>query len=175
MAAVNATAAALLGFLQRGPMSGWQVVQVSELELCDFWNLNRSQVYRELARLAERGFVEAGEKGVRDQVPYAITDAGRAAFRDWLHEDPGPEINRSPIHLKLTFAEHLDEETLDRFVRISRRRNEERLDHYRQLERRIGQDARPNAAFLVRSGITWREGLLSWLDSLPWGGRSRTT
>ena len=138
---------------------------------CDFWNLNRSQVYRELSKLAESGLVDAGEKGVRDQVPYAITDGGRDAFRDWLNEDPGPETNRSPLHLKLAFAEHLDDETLDRFVRISRRRNEERLDYYRQLERGT-DDSRPNAALLVRSGITWREGLLSWLDSLPWGRRT---
>lgn len=171
MAAVNATAAALLGFLHRAPMTGWQVVQVAERELCDFWNLNRSQVYRELAKLAGSGLVDAGERGVRDQVPYAITDAGREAFRTWLNEDPGPETNRSPFHLKLAFAEHLDDETLDRFVRISRRRNEERLDYYRQLERRA-TGGRPDAALLVRSGITWREGLLSWLDSLPWGRRA---
>lgn len=172
MADVNATAAALLGFLYRGPMTGWQVAQVAALELCDFWNLNRSQIYRELAKLAERGLVTAGQKGVRDQVPYEITNTGRDAFREWLHEDPGPETNRSPFHLKLTFAEHLDDETLDRFVRITRRRNEDRLDYYRQLERKIG-DARPQTTLLVRSGITWRKGLLSWLDTLPWGSRAR--
>jgi DNA-binding PadR family transcriptional regulator len=152
-------------------MTGWQVVQVAELSLCDFWNLNRSQVYRELAKLADSGLIEAGEKGVRDQIPYSITDAGREAFLEWLNEDPGPEITRSPIHLKLSFAEHLDDETCARFVRIHRRRNEERLDYYRQLERTIS-DSRPYETLVLRSGITYREGLLSWLDSLPWGRRS---
>lgn len=167
MASVNSTAAALLGFLHRRPMTGWQVVQVAELELCDFWNLNRSQVYRELAKLADTGLIEAGDKGIREQVPYTITDAGREAFLEWLNEDPGPEIMRSPIHLKLTFADHLDEDTCARFVRIHIRRNEERLDHYLQLESALGK-SRPNAMHLLRGGIAHRKGMLRWLTSLPW-------
>lgn len=167
---VNSTAAALLGFLHRGPMTGWQVAQVVELELCDFWNLNRSQVYRELAGLAERGLIDAGERGVRDQVPYSITDTGRATFHEWLREDPTPDIIRSPFHLKVTFAEHLDDETLGRFARVHRRRMEERLDHYRQLDRKLDH-TRPNSQHVLRSGIGYREQVLRWLDSLPWARR----
>lgn len=170
MASINSTAGALLGFLFREPMTGWQVVQVAELALCDFWVLNRSQVYRELAKLAEDGLIEAGEKGVREQVPYTITDSGRAAFLEWLHEDPGPESFRSPLHLKLSFAEHLDEATCARFVRIHRHRHEERLAYYRRLERKLA-DAQPNSAHILRYGIMFREGFLAWLDSLPWGRR----
>lgn len=168
MIRVNSTAGALLGFLYQAPRTGWQVAQTAQLELCDFWNLNRSQVYRELAKLADSGLIDAGEKGVRDQVPYSITEAGRAAFLAWLHEDPGPETIRSPLHLKLSFADHLDNETLSRFVRVHRHRNEERLAYYRRLERMIS-DARPHQSFVLRYGIRYREGLLSWLDSLPWG------
>jgi len=165
---VNPTAAALLGFLLRQPMTGWQIAQTAEAELCDYWNLNRSHVYRELAKLTAEGLISAGTKGVRDQVPYTITAAGREAFLAWLREDPGPEIMRSPLHLKLAFAEHLDDETCARFVRIHRRRAEERLDYYRQVERALG-DARPNLTHVLRSGIAMREALLGWFDTLPWG------
>jgi DNA-binding PadR family transcriptional regulator len=168
VAEVNPTAAALLGFLLRQPMTGWQIAQTAEAELCDYWNLNRSHVYRELAKLTADGLISAGTKGVRDQVPYTITAAGREAFLAWLREDPGPEIMRSPLHLKLAFAEHLDDETCARFVRIYRRRAEERLDYYRQVERALG-DARPNLSHVLRSGIAMREALLGWLDTLPWG------
>jgi DNA-binding PadR family transcriptional regulator len=168
VADVNPTAAALLGFLLRESMTGWQIAQTAEAELCDYWNLNRSHVYRELAKLTADGLISAGTKGVRDQVPYTITAAGREAFLAWLREDPGPEIMRSPLHLKLAFAEHLDDETCARFVRIYRRRAEERLDYYRQVERALG-DARPNLSHVLRSGIAMREALLGWLDTLPWG------
>ncbi len=166
---VNSTAGALLGFLYQAPMTGWQVARAAQLELCDFWNLNRSQVYRELAKLAEDGFIEAGEKGVREQVPYSITEAGRTAFLAWLREMPGPETLRSPLHLKLSFAEHLDDETLARFVRAHRFRIEERLAYYRQLEAQV-DDGCPQY-LVLQCGILETEALLAWLDSLPWGRR----
>jgi DNA-binding PadR family transcriptional regulator len=125
-------------------------------------------VYRELAKLAESGLIEAGDKGVRDQVPCSITERGKTAFLAWLREDPGLEIMRSPLHLKLSFAEHLDDETCSRFVRLHRRLNEERLAYYRRLEN-TSQDIRPSQSRVLRAGIVFREGLLAWLNSLPWG------
>ncbi len=149
-------------------MTGWQVAQAADVQLCDFWNLQRSHVYRELAKLAESGLIAAGKKGVREQVPYSITDLGRDAFLKWLQEDPGPEIMRSPLHLKLSFSEYLDEETCTRFVRIHRHLNEDRLVYYRRLEEMI-EEARPRQALVLRAGIIFRGGVLAWLDSLPWG------
>jgi DNA-binding PadR family transcriptional regulator len=73
--------------------------QVAELEPCDFWNLSRSRVHRELSNLAQNGLIDAGEKGVRAKVPYTINDVGRVAFRAWLNEDPPLDIIRSPFHL----------------------------------------------------------------------------
>ena len=97
-----------------------------------------------------------------------ITERGKAAFLEWLHEDPGPEIMRSPLHLKLSFAEHLDDETCSRFVRMHRHRNEERLEYYRRLES-TAKDMSPSQSLVLRAGFIFREGLLAWLDSLPWG------
>ncbi|MGH6692914.1 MAG: PadR family transcriptional regulator, partial [Gammaproteobacteria bacterium] len=58
MAKLNHTAAAVLGHLHRKPMTGWQIAQIVELSLCDFFNVTRSQIYRELHSLAEAGLVE---------------------------------------------------------------------------------------------------------------------
>src|SRR6266699_2831959 len=77
---LNATAASLLGFLHQGPLTGWDLVQTAEREIGDFWSLTRSQVYRELAAMAEAGRVEAGERGPRDRRPYGLTEAGGPAF-----------------------------------------------------------------------------------------------
>lgn len=77
---------------------------------------------------------------------------------------------RSPLHLKLTFAQHLDPATCDRFVRVHRHRNDERLAHYRELEVMVrGQGHPPNP--ILAGGIGFRQGLLTWLNSLPWGRR----
>src|SRR2546423_5398362 len=46
---LNSTAASLLGFLETyGPMSGYDIVGMVEGSIGYFWNVTRSQVYREL-------------------------------------------------------------------------------------------------------------------------------
>ncbi len=79
---LNATAGSLLGFLHEGPMTGYDLVAVARNRIGDFWSLTQSQVYRELAAMAEDGLVAAGQRGRRDRRPYELTDAGRAAFKD---------------------------------------------------------------------------------------------
>src|SRR5690606_16512211 len=86
---LNSTAASLLGFLHEGPMSGWDLVTLAQDRIGDFWTITQSQVYRELATMAASGLVEKGETGARDRTPYRLTDAGRAAFLEWVVRDPG--------------------------------------------------------------------------------------
>jgi DNA-binding PadR family transcriptional regulator len=54
---INPTAAALLGLLHEGPMTGGQLMAAAERRLGPYWSMTRSQVYRELPVLAEMGFV----------------------------------------------------------------------------------------------------------------------
>ena len=104
---LNATAAALLGLLHDGPMTGWELIGCAQARIGEFWSLTQSQVYRELSAMAERGLVDVGPPGPRDRKPYALTDAGRAAFADWVAQPPGPDQVRIPLLLTIAFADHL--------------------------------------------------------------------
>ncbi|CAN5834500.1 helix-turn-helix transcriptional regulator [soil metagenome] len=104
---LNATAGTLLGFLHDGPRTGWGIWSEIEVSVGNFWNVTRSQVYRELGRLAEDGLVKALPAGPRDRQPFRITAKGRAAFRRWLADGPAPETRRIPILLSTFFAAHL--------------------------------------------------------------------
>src|SRR5699024_3556261 len=94
---LNTTAASLLGMLHDGPLSGWDLVAKAEDEIGAFWSLTRSQVYRELKTLSERGLIEAGRAGARDRRPYSLTGDGRAAFQEWLATEPQREVIRYPL------------------------------------------------------------------------------
>ena len=113
---LNATAASLLGFLHEGPMTGWDLVATAQRRIGDFWSLTQSQVYRELSAMAAAGLVEAGERGARDRRPYAITDAGRKAFAEWIDREPGPELIRFPLLLTVMFGRHVAPGRLTGFV-----------------------------------------------------------
>ncbi len=167
MHTVNATAAALLGLLRAAPLSGYDLVQTAQEALGDFWTVTRSQVYRELAAMADRGLVVAGETGPRDRRPYSITAAGQEAFRTWLHEEPGSNVVRIPLLLRLAFADDLDAERLRALVANRRSEHEAKLAHYLGLERDLlAGGAQPRQLLTLRFGIRYEQAALAWFDEV---------
>jgi DNA-binding PadR family transcriptional regulator len=163
---LNPTAASLLGFLHDGPQTGWDLVATARLRIGDFWTLTRSQVYRELAAMSDAGLVTAGERGPRDRRPYALTDAGRAAFEAWLDAGPGDETIRVPLLLTLTFGRHLPAARRAEVLAEHRDRRAQRLTRYRNLAEDLeGSDAFAEAALAF--GIAYEEATLAWFDALP--------
>ena len=163
---LNGTAGSLLGFLHEAPMSGWELAQKVEATIGNFWNVTRSQIYRELRALDEAGFVEAGDRGARDRVRYRVTAAGKGAFAEWIAQRPGPELIRMPILLAVYFGRHLEPDVLQRFLLGRRLEDMEKLETYRRLLPLVEGDPYLTAA--VRFGIAYRETVLRWLDELPW-------
>ena len=158
---VNATAAALLGLLRDGPATGYALFARAAQELGDFWTVTRSQVYRELSAMADAGLVEAGEAGARDARPYALTEPGRQAFRAWLHDEPGPDVVRIPLLLRLAFADALPADRLRALVEAQRTAHAERLAGYRAVEAVGGSD---RDLVTLRFGLRYEEAVLRWFD-----------
>jgi len=167
---LNATAASLLGFLHERPMTGWDLVATAQTLIGAFWSLTQSQVYRELAAMADAGLVQAGERGPRDRQPYTITDAGRAAFAAWVDREPGPETIRYPLLLTIGFGRHLPPERLAAFVRDHRAEHARRLARYEQLHeagRAAGSQPDPYARATLEFGLAYERAVLAWFDQLP--------
>jgi len=116
---LNATAGSLLGFLTLGPSSGYELAERIESSIGNFWNVTRSQIYRELRTLEQMGFVSAGGRSARDRTPYSVTPAGEraccragaslsgahAALRHYARRDD-PEVDRlDQIALKKVVTE----------------------------------------------------------------------
>jgi DNA-binding PadR family transcriptional regulator len=161
----NATAASLLGFLAHEPMTGWELMVQVENVIGDFWNVTRSQIYRELKVLASQGLVETMKAGSRDKQPYKITAAGMAAFRRWIAEEPGPPIMRVPLVLSVFFGEHVPFEDMTRAFKKLRAYHAERLEVYRGFLPVAPKGTWPHEA--LRMGLQFQEGMIAWIDSLP--------
>ncbi len=107
---VNATAAALLGLLQDGAATGGELVAAAEERYQGFFGLTRSQVYRELPLLVDRGLLRLGRRGARSSQSYQVSAAGRRAFLSWLSDGDGAApvgSIRSPLLLRLVHADTL--------------------------------------------------------------------
>lgn len=164
---LNATAASVLGFLQDGPKTGWDIASDVEKVVGNFWNVTRSQVYRELRNLEAAGLVEPGETGPRERRPYEITSAGRQTFLTWLREVPGRDMVRIPLLLKLVFAESLETPVLEEFVRVHLDRHRELLAEYTALLVAVA-DTMPSICHVLRYGIAHEQAVVGWLGALPW-------
>lgn len=164
---INATAATLLGFLQDGPRTGWELARNLENTVGHFWNTTRSQVYRELRTLRELGLVEAGETGVRDKTPYSITPEGDAAFREWIGLTPGPDLVRMPFLLALFFARYVEPDKLARFVRSARVRHEEAVETFEKAKQALPPSSLDNPVSLALGyGLAYERAILSWFDEV---------
>ncbi|HEX3327174.1 MAG TPA: helix-turn-helix transcriptional regulator [Actinomycetota bacterium] len=182
MAALNATAACVLGLLELGPppptrrepgpdaMTGWQINETAQRSLARFWNITRSQIYLELSRLQDAGLVvSVGDSGPRARRPYRITDAGRGAFREWLEAwaaaGPKDDQLRSPLLLTVFFGEFLDPGVVERLLEEYRLRHQRMLESRRELLKGLSmreRDSLPGST--LDRGIAVHETTVVWLD-----------
>jgi DNA-binding PadR family transcriptional regulator len=110
---------AILGFLNYGPYTGYDLKKIFDSSVRHFWPADQSQIYRTLSHLTEQGFAEI-EKVPQEDRPdrkvYHITDAGRAELMKWLASPPPMEPSRSAALIQVFFAGQLsDQEVLAKF------------------------------------------------------------
>jgi DNA-binding PadR family transcriptional regulator len=165
---LNSTAGALLGLLRDGPRSGYDLVAAAQEVIGGFWTITRSQVYRELAALADRGLLEKGPVGSRDRQPFRLTAAGLAAFRAWVNTSPEPENLRIPLLLRLTFADAIDPGRVQSMLSDHQAVHQRRLDAYQSLDQQLAAAAVPaEQRVTLAFGIGYETAVLRWFGELP--------
>lgn len=160
---LNPTAASLLGFLLQGPHTGWDLDRAVAGSIGNFWNVTRSQIYRELRVLADAGLVEAGASGPRDRVPYTITAAGRDAFRQWIAAGPAPDLIRSRLLLTVFFGAHLPADKLRQFLSEALLAHRRTLEGYEQL---AASGTEGFAGATLRFGLAYERAMVEWLETV---------
>jgi DNA-binding PadR family transcriptional regulator len=162
---VNATAAALLGLLHDGPMTGGQLMAEADRRLGAFWSMTRSQVYRELPALAEMGYVRLGKPGARSSQPYAITPSGKRAFARWLAEDAGREAVRNPVALRTAFGGHQTPAALTATYAEATDYHTQALAEAREAAKNMKKDGETFAASAQDFAIGYHKAALAWLKT----------
>jgi DNA-binding PadR family transcriptional regulator len=166
---LNATAAALLGLLEDcGRLTGADLVRMAEQRIGGYWNLTRSQVYRELAALEVSGLVTRGPTGPRDARPYEISGDGRSAFRTWLQTSEPSETVRLGLLLFIAFGRHLPKARLAELLRHHEAQHRERLARYRELDAHLAaENADPFIRATLSFGLHYEDAVLRWFAALP--------
>ncbi len=106
------TSFALLGLLTFGDeLTAYELKQRADATLRFYWvSPAMSQVYSEIARLAQRDLVVAS--GAGRGTTYRITEQGRDTLSTWMRSsEPGFPVLKHPVALRLLMGHLVDDET----------------------------------------------------------------
>ncbi len=168
---------AILGFLRYGPLSGYDLKKAFDVSVHHFWPADQAQIYRTLARMAERGWVEmevVHQENHPNRKVYRITGAGEEELRRWLTTPLPPNQPRIPWLVQVFFSGQLgDEEILALFEREAEQLRA-RLARYARVPQESAEYVEtvgsPREAFFwmltLEYGNTVNRAELEWIENV---------
>ncbi|MDF3288034.1 PadR family transcriptional regulator [Streptomyces silvisoli] len=147
---------AVLGLLVGKPASGYDLMKLFNSSLANVWPATQSQVYGELARLADNGLIDVAAEGPRGRKEYTLTEEGLAELRRWLM-DAQPEAQRSAALLRVFFLGVLTpEQSLDHLAKLA---EQAAADHARLRELQKSRDWDEGGMLTVNGRLALEYGL----------------
>jgi DNA-binding PadR family transcriptional regulator len=175
MPAVNKTRYALLGILNTGAHSGYDIKKGIERSIGHFWHESYGQIYPILRTLVAEGLATAHTEalpGRLARIMYTITDQGHTELRRWLTEriETLP-IERNEFLLKLFFGAEVPLTVTLEHLRQHRRQAESVLETFAEIEAMLAIQVTPamasNLPFwlaTLRYGQAQAEAVIRWCD-----------
>ena len=161
---------ALLGFLRRQPMYGYEIHQQlsAATGLGLVWRLKQSQLYALLTKLEREGYVVTNIEYQEARPPrkmFELTEAGRRAFLEWVQQ-PVPQGRKLRLDFlaKLYFAQFEGEEVAHRLIEHQRAACRTWL-RQQQEEAGVLRHRQPYDGLVFQFRIGQIEAILAWLDT----------
>ncbi|WP_435175168.1 PadR family transcriptional regulator [Actinacidiphila sp. bgisy145] len=132
---------ALLGLLDSGPRTGYELARLFDASAHRVWHATHPQVYTELRKMEADGLVTAeeqprgGPEARAVKRAYGLTGAGRDELAAWVGAPEEPPALRDSGLLRTTYLEYTDPEGARRHFRLHR-------DHYARMGEYWRQEAR---------------------------------
>lgn len=174
-----ALAQAILSVLVTNPSSGYDLAKrfdsSVEGSVGFFWNAKPQQIYRELSRLEEKGWLEA--KTVRqesrpDKKIYSVTKLGKQQFCEWIADPEQIAPTKDDLLVKLFAGYLVPRETILTKLEEHRLQHQQRLAVYQEIEQKyfsnsgkLSKELKFNYVTLLR-GIHYEKGWLSWYEQI---------
>jgi DNA-binding PadR family transcriptional regulator len=164
---------AILAVLVNRSCSGYDLAKQFDGSVGFFWHATHQQIYRELTKLEESGWVELEvmrQDGKPDRKCYSINAAGTTHLREWIAKPAALQPTKDELLIKLFVGYLVPSETLIQLLAQQRSLHAENLATYHRIE----QDGFADRATLsmelrcqyltLRAGIHYETGWLAWFD-----------
>lgn len=163
---------AILVLLTERPMTGYELAKTFDTSIGFFWRADHQQIYRELARLRDRGHVngrEVVQSGKPNKLVYTVTSEGRAALRQWAAQPSIPASIKDDLLVRLYALDSIDIDPLraDLMARLEYHRDQ--FSRYeRILTKRFPQGTASPAdigkLLGLRMGLRYQRAVAEWCE-----------
>jgi DNA-binding PadR family transcriptional regulator len=164
---------ALMVSLIEKSCSGYDLAQRFGKSIGFFWHASHQQIYRELAKMEEKGWVksEADEESKTKKRIYEVLEAGREELKRWASESVEPVSQREEFFVRLRAEAALGplglaEEMLHRIQiheqKIALYRTIEQRDFLSKVNKNIMTRELKIQYQILRAGIAYEESGLKW-------------
>ena len=110
-----ALAEAILICLTERPMSGYDLAKNFDASIGFFWRASHQQIYRELSKLREKGYVKSEEvkqTGKPNRIVHTITPSGRNSIQTWSRKPNRFPSIKDDLYVKFYSIEDMDMDAL---------------------------------------------------------------
>jgi DNA-binding PadR family transcriptional regulator len=149
-------------------MSGYDIKSKVDTSTRFFWAASYGQIYPELKRLKASGLIEEvdGPQGDRRRTACRITDAGRAALREWLSGGSWtPELRHEGL-LKVFFSDATSKDGRRRLMEDIAGHHREKLTELRELaETDDAVEAGSAPELVLRFGLDFQQWIVEWWEA----------
>jgi DNA-binding PadR family transcriptional regulator len=131
---------AILTALSAGACSGYDLAKRFDGSVGFFWNASHQQIYRELTKLEESGYIEPTvihQDNRPDKKNYLVTPAGQDYLRSWIAEPSTVAYPKDDLLVKLFAGDLVDREVIIAELEQHRVQHQDRLNTYYSIEQQI--------------------------------------
>jgi DNA-binding PadR family transcriptional regulator len=163
---------AILVCLTERPMTGYELAKTFDASIGFFWRADHQQIYRELARLRDRGHVQGREvvqSGKPNKLVYTLTPEGKAALRHWAARPSSASSIKDDLLVRLYALDSVDIDPLraDLMARLEYHRDRfSRFEHI--LRKRFPHGAVSTAdtgkLLGLRLGLRYERAVAEWCE-----------
>ncbi|MDH5547097.1 MAG: PadR family transcriptional regulator [Gammaproteobacteria bacterium] len=162
---------AVLIALEENEGSGYEITKWFEDGPGHFWFATHQQIYRELAKMTDDGWVsfnEVQQQGKPAKKMYQLTTQGRNALVEWLLEPGSPSPLKDTLLMKI-YSGHLvsPKHLLEELLRV-KHANEETLSRYHQIEEELYTTENRKVECVQFAHLTLRNGIIMLTAWLMW-------
>jgi DNA-binding PadR family transcriptional regulator len=163
---------AILAVLANRACSGYDLAKQFDGSVGFFWHATHQQIYRELTKLEEGGWVDLEvmrQDGKPDRKCYSINPAGQEYLCAWILQPTNLEPAKEELLVKLFVGHLVPPGELIQLLRQQRSLHAENLATYHRIEaesfadRKLSMEMRCQYLTL-RAGIHYETGWLAWFD-----------